>query len=170
MAPTDGDNAADTGFRPSREKVTVSAYQLWQTQKLKTKLRQEYLARWENTTSISGTGRPVDAIISPCAPFAAPPHGKNRDATYTTIWNALDYATCAFPVTKIDPSVDAKKPPHTFLSKKDQKNYDLYDPQVFANAPVGLQLVGRTQEEEAVIAMTEIVDTALKSLKLSSKL
>lgn len=44
------------------------------------------------------------------------------------------------------------------------------DPQAFNNAPVGLQLVGRTQEEEAVIAMTEIVDAALKASKSSSKL
>jgi Asp-tRNA(Asn)/Glu-tRNA(Gln) amidotransferase A subunit family amidase len=31
------------------------------------------------------------------------------------------------------------------------------------DSPVGLQLVGQVQEEEAVIAMTEIVDKALKS-------
>lgn len=38
-------------------------------------------------------------------------------------------------------------------------------PELFADAPVGLQLMGRPQEEEAVIAMTEIVDDALKSYK-----
>ena len=35
-------------------------------------------------------------------------------------------------------------------------------PELFEDAPVGLQLIGKSQEEEAVIAMTEIVDTALK--------
>lgn len=40
-------------------------------------------------------------------------------------------------------------------------------PELFDNAPVGLQLVGRCQEEEAVIAMTEIVDAALKQAKSS---
>lgn len=34
-------------------------------------------------------------------------------------------------------------------------------PELFENAPVGLQLIGRTQEEEAVIAMTEVVDNSL---------
>lgn len=34
---------------------------------------------------------------------------------------------------------------------------------VFAGCPVGLQLIGGPQEEEAVIAMTEIVDAALKA-------
>ena len=38
-------------------------------------------------------------------------------------------------------------------------------PETFKNAPVGLQLVGRSREEEAVIAMTEIVDAALKAHK-----
>jgi amidase len=40
----------------------------------------------------------------------------------------------------------------------------LDDPKTFANAPVSIQVVGRTMEEEAVIAMSEVVDAALKSL------
>jgi hypothetical protein len=36
-------------------------------------------------------------------------------------------------------------------------------PETFKNAPVALQLVGQCQEDEAVIAMTEIVDAALKA-------
>ena len=39
------------------------------------------------------------------------------------------------------------------------------DPELFHGLPIGLQLVGRTLEEEAVIAMAEIVDRALKDLK-----
>ena len=39
------------------------------------------------------------------------------------------------------------------------------DPELFHGLPIGLQLAGRTLEEEAVIAMTEIVDRALKDLK-----
>jgi amidase len=61
-----------------REKHKKNAYQLWQTQKQKRLLRKEYLDRWQATQSITGTGRPMDAIISPVAPYAAPPHGHNR--------------------------------------------------------------------------------------------
>lgn len=43
-------------------------------------------------------------------------------------------------------------------------------PETFKNAPVGLQLVGQCQEDEAVIAMTEIVDAALKAKHDRSKL
>lgn len=63
-------------FRPSVE--GISAYQLWQRQKEKVRLRKEHLDHWEATASATGTGRAVDAIISPAAAYAAPPHGYNR--------------------------------------------------------------------------------------------
>lgn len=55
-----------------------SAYDLWQLHKKKRDLRQEHLEYWLASASLTGTGRPVDAIISPVAAYPAPPHGKNR--------------------------------------------------------------------------------------------
>ena len=63
-------------FRPQHE--TISSFELWQIQKKKKDLRLEYLDHWNASISVTGTGRPVDALISPCAPFAAPPHGRNK--------------------------------------------------------------------------------------------
>lgn len=71
-----GEETVKAGFRPSGE-TSVSAYQLWQIQKLKRDMRQEYLDAWNDTAKSTGTGRPVDAIISPVSPYVAPPHGKN---------------------------------------------------------------------------------------------
>lgn len=143
---------------------SVSAFELFQVQKRRAALRKEYLDYWNGTKASTTTGRPVDAIISPVAPFPPPPHGKNTSAEYTLIWNVLDYPACVFPVTTVDPILDKPKPAHQFLSEADKGVYELYDsPKTFKNAPVGLQLVGRTQEDEAVIAMTEIVDAALKA-------
>ncbi|KAG2134391.1 general amidase [Suillus bovinus] len=120
---------------------------------------------WNATASETGTGRAVDAIICPAAPFAATPHGKFTRVflycNYTTVWNALDYPAAIFPVTTVDPTLDGKKPPHSFYDDFDKDIYEMYDPEKFKNAPVCLQLVGRTLEEEAVIKMTEIVDAAL---------
>lgn len=56
----------------------TSAYELWQVQKRKRDIRQEYLDYWNATVAVTGTGRPVDAIISPCAAYVAPPHGLNK--------------------------------------------------------------------------------------------
>lgn len=36
------------------------------------------------------------------------------------------------------------------------------DPEVYKNGPIGLQIVGQKDEDEAVIRMAEIVDAALK--------
>lgn len=69
------DSPADAVFRQTAQ--SVSAYQLWQLHKEKRELRQEYLNHWQKTVQETGTGRPVDAIISPVAPYAAPPHGQN---------------------------------------------------------------------------------------------
>ena len=108
-------------------------------------------------------------------------------AAYTAIWNLLNYPSCAFPVTAVDPIQDNVQARYSFFSEEDRKNYDLCaflslprcriseiqdfahitnvsadHPDTFKNAPVGLQLAGQPYEEEAVLAMTEIVDAALK--------
>ncbi|KAG1757530.1 general amidase [Suillus lakei] len=158
----DADRVA-ASFRPQNGGLT--AYQLWQAQKLRQNIRKEYLDHWNATATETGTGRPVDAIICPAAPFAAPPHGKNKYANYTTVWNTLDYPAAIFPVTTVDSTLDGKEPPHSFYDDFDKSVYELYDPEKFKNAPVCLQLVGRTLEEEAVIKMTEIVDAALAAAK-----
>ncbi|KAI0812796.1 general amidase [Irpex lacteus] len=152
-------------FLPPQE--NVSAYDLWKIHLEKRTLRQEYLDQWNETVGATGTGRPMDAIIAPVSANASAPHGFNRSAAYTAIWNALDYPACTFPVTKADPTVDVKKPAHQFLDDSDKAHYDFYEPEKFANAPVGLQVVGRCQEEEAVIAITEIVADALEKQKHS---
>lgn len=98
------------------------------------------------------------------------------------IWNCLDYTALAFPVTRVDSALDERKPPHQFLSEKDRTVYEscrsdlrqirLFvdesasiddSPEAFANAPVSLQLVGHTMEEEAVIKMTEVISAALSA-------
>jgi amidase len=38
---------------------------------LKRQYQKEYMEYWNSTASLTGTGRPVDAIIAPLAPFAA---------------------------------------------------------------------------------------------------
>ncbi|KAF8153288.1 general amidase [Crassisporium funariophilum] len=156
-------------FRPLSE--GISAYDLWQVQKKKRELRQEHLDYWNASVALTGTGRPVDAIISPMAAYTAPPHGQNKSANYTMVWNALDYVALVIPTgSHVDPSIDTKKPPHQFYNDLDEANYALYDPETFKAAPIAIQVVGRTLEEEAVIAMAEIVDQALKARKTASKL
>jgi len=62
--------------RPSE--ATLTAFEHWQTNVKQRDLKEEVLDYWRKTANVTGTGRPVDAIIVPMAPFAAPPHGTNR--------------------------------------------------------------------------------------------
>jgi amidase len=78
------------------------------------------------------------------------------------IWNALDYTALTIPVSKVDPTLDPVKAPHKFYNGEDKANYELYNPGDFANAPISVQIIGQRLEEEAVIAMGEILDAALK--------
>jgi amidase len=55
----------------------ISAFELFQVQRRRAALQKEYLDHWQSTKSTTSTGRPVDAIISPVAPFPPTPHGKN---------------------------------------------------------------------------------------------
>ncbi|KAG8883712.1 hypothetical protein FRB97_006023 [Tulasnella sp. 331] len=153
-------------------KGKLSAHELWAIHKRKREIMKHYLDHWESTTARTGTGRPIDAIICPVAPFAAPPHGLNRFAEYmsndfyTSLFNFLDYTAATIPVTKVDPEVDLADPqPTEFYNEEDEAVYKLYKPETFTNAPVGVQVVGRTLEEEAVIAMTEVVVKALEDWK-----
>jgi amidase len=105
---------------------------------------------------------------------------SHSDVNYTCVWNGLDYPAAVFPVTTVDPAIDMKKAPHMFISEADKLLYqlcssivchcaehiltsDLDDPATFKGAPIALQLVGRTLEDEAVIGMAEIVDAAIKN-------
>lgn len=75
----ESDTQASADFRPASG--GVSAYQLWQYQKQRLQYRTEYLELLESTKDITGTGRPIDAIISPVAPHTAVPHGHGRSVS-----------------------------------------------------------------------------------------
>ncbi|KAF9814802.1 hypothetical protein IEO21_04910 [Rhodonia placenta] len=113
------------------ERRHLSAYEartiprLWQLHKEKRALRKSHLDHWEATAARTGTGRAVDAIISPVEPYAACPHGCNSDAFYTTLCNVLDYAAVVFPVTHVDGARDAAQPPHAFRNQEDAAVYEM---------------------------------------------
>nr|GAT56599.1 predicted protein [Mycena chlorophos] len=141
----------------------LSTYEYWQLCHQKTLFIKEHLDHWNATVAATGTGRPVDAIIAPASATVPSKHGYPAYIYYTGFCNLCDYTAAVFPVTAVDPSVDAKPAPHAFHSLVDKANYDSYEPEMYRDAPVSLQCIGRKNEEEAVIRMTEIVDAALKA-------
>ena len=59
----------------------------------KREYQKAYLEYWNNTAKASGTGRPVDAIVIPVAPFAAAREKKYKYYGYSSIFNTLDYTS-----------------------------------------------------------------------------
>lgn len=130
-----------------------------------------------------GRGELSPRLALPSFLRSADGRASHRDAFYTTMCNTLDLTTSVFPVTTADRNLDPPTPPHAFYNHEDEAIYKLCmsftafhvrshethheaiadDPELFHGLPVCLQLIGRTWEEEGVIAMTEVVDDALKA-------
>lgn len=121
----------------------LSTYEFWQLSFKRRKYIANQLAAWEATSSLTGTGRPVDALISPPAPYVSFKHGEKQDIYYTGIGNLNDWPSTVFPVTRVDPAVDVPTPAYDYHTDFDKLNHERYDPAVFAGMPVALQVAGR---------------------------
>ncbi|EER37032.1 acetamidase [Histoplasma capsulatum H143] len=122
--------------------------------------RESYAKHW-SATATSPTGE-VDLILCPVGPGCAPPHETARYWGYTAQWNLLDYPGAVFPVTTVDPAVDARDENYRPRNDKDRYNYNLYTgPERYEGAPVSLQLVGRKFCDEKVIAGLEAIEKAM---------
>ncbi|KAF7594201.1 Acetamidase [Aspergillus hancockii] len=116
-----------------------------------------YMDYWNSTADITGTGRPVDGVICPCAPFAAVIPQKYGYIGYTPFVNVLDYTSVVFPVTHADKTIDVPRPRTEFLSEVDKVIHEQYDSEAYDGAPAGLQLVGRRLQEEKMLTLAEYI-------------
>ena len=121
--------------------------------------RDQYNELWNATGAEDG--HTVDAILCPTGPGAAPPHGNAKYWSYTSQWNLLEYAAAVFPVTTVDPKLDIKPMDYTPKNEKDKFNWDLYNPETYVNAPVGLQIVTRKWEDEKCLAVVKAIEQTM---------
>lgn len=92
---------------------------------------------------------------------AAAPHEQSRYWGYTSQWNLLDYPAVVFPVTTVDQVKDVKDPNYVPKNEKDKFVYEMYSPEKYVNAPVSLQIVGRRQYDEKVLAALKEIERAM---------
>ncbi|TVY81376.1 putative amidase, partial [Lachnellula suecica] len=125
--------------------------------------RNAYRARYNRLwLSTGSTGsRPVDAILCPTGPGAAPPHENAKYWNYTSQWNLLEYPGAVFPVTFVDQKLDVKDASYVPKNEQDKFNYELYDPAKYTDAPIGLQIVTRRFEDEKCLKVLEVVEKAM---------
>ncbi|RDW85502.1 putative glutamyl-tRNA(Gln) amidotransferase subunit A [Coleophoma crateriformis] len=123
--------------------------------------QKEYMEYWNSTSSITGTGRPVDAIVTPGAAFPAARPNMYDYYAYTTWVNLLDYSATTLPVTVVDKNIDVFDEDYTPMNAQDEKMHKSYDPEIFDGAFVGVQIVARRFQEEKVLALTKILSDGL---------
>ncbi|KAJ3341077.1 hypothetical protein HDU93_005709 [Gonapodya sp. JEL0774] len=133
---------------------SLSTYQFWQLAKKKDALRDTWLDEWNK--------HEFDAIITPQAPYPAPPHNKNIYYNYTIIFNVLDLPTGIIPATLVRPS-DTVDPTYEPRNEIEAAIKEFYSPEAFFNAPVGIQVTGRRWDEEKTLAIMDVVDQARKA-------
>jgi len=127
------------------------------------KWQKEYLDYWTNTAELTDTGRPVDGLIAPLAPFAAARPLKYTYYGYSMFINGLDYTSVVIPVTTVDKGVDVVDSSYQSLNEIDKTIQSDYDPGIYDGAHVSVQLVGRRLQEEKMLALAEHISSMLKT-------
>ncbi|KAE8268990.1 hypothetical protein A4X09_0g3342 [Tilletia walkeri] len=157
---------AEAGGEPLMTSVVVSpldkeptVYEGWQLNKTKVAYQKEFLDHWQATKGQTGTGRPIDAVLAPVAPWASCPHDMNVHIAYTNLWNLVDRPAITFPVTDVQPEVD-RAIPEVAVEVVGAP----YDAQQWAGMPVNLQLVGHRLLDEELLGIAKVVKDAGVSL------
>ncbi|KAF1974861.1 amidase [Bimuria novae-zelandiae CBS 107.79] len=101
----------------------------------------------------------IDAILMPPAPHTALPHDRWTSASYTGLWNYLDYPAVVVPVDVVRECDEADEVGQAKFGNEDEELYKLYTgPQEYTNAPVAVQLVGYRYQDEALLHAAVMVD------------
>ncbi|KAF1852016.1 amidase [Cucurbitaria berberidis CBS 394.84] len=101
----------------------------------------------------------IDAILMPPAPHTALPLDKWTTASYTGLWNYLDYPAVVIPVDTVRESDLADDVSNAVYGAEDARMYSLYTgPELYNDAPIGVQLVGYRYADEALMHTASMVD------------
>lgn len=144
----------EMGLKPVKDLMALQGKRL--------RCMQEFDALWKQ----SG----IDVLLCPPMAMPATPYESftelNFVASYTLLWNLLDYVAGVIPVTKVDAKLDgydAEHPPSNILSSHFfdatvRKHYCL---EKMEGLPLGVQVVGMPYHEELVLEAMKVVESAL---------
>jgi amidase len=127
----------------------------------------------------------LDAIIMPSAPHTALPLDCWTTATYTGLWNYLDYPAIVIPVDQVRDIDSTDDLSNAKFGPDDEKLYSLcryYIPNVkteadtcsmdsgseqYKGAPLCIQVVGYRHKDEALIKAAAVLDSIIKESKVA---
>ncbi|KAF2158764.1 hypothetical protein M409DRAFT_38093 [Zasmidium cellare ATCC 36951] len=142
----------------------ISTSSFWQLCEARDKYRRDYAKYWRQMDSQTTSGRRVDGVIQPVAPYVAGHQNDPQYYAYSAVANILDVPAAVFPVSPGFSLAEMafEEAQNRLASNEEevkiQKNYRPVDAQ---NMPVGLQVLGRRLQEEQVLAMGQAVIEAL---------
>lgn len=111
------------GMASEEAQAELTSSKISETNVTKREAQKSYMEYWNDTAKLTSTGRPVDAIITPAAPFPAalPDLYYASGYGYTTWVNTVDYTAVVIPVTTADKSIDVVDGNFKPRNKKDEK-------------------------------------------------
>ncbi|KAF4434492.1 general amidase [Fusarium acutatum] len=99
----------------------------------------------------------VDFILCPAYVGPAARLGDGHYISYTAIWNLLDHPAITFPTgLKVEPT-DTPYSNFKPRSAEEEREYNKYSPEEYAEAPLALQIVGKHFRDEDTVAAVELV-------------
>ena len=119
-----GEQPAEQLVMPTTPSKQANASDIAATNVAKREVQKEYLEYWNSTKELTSTGRPIDALLAPAAPFAA---ARPKLFTYLgyTVWvNLFDYTSVVIPITNVDKTVDKIDEGFEPLNDIDKKTYE----------------------------------------------
>ncbi|ERS94839.1 hypothetical protein HMPREF1624_08736 [Sporothrix schenckii ATCC 58251] len=149
-----------------KELTTAEVYALNTQQSA---IRKQFNQAWMATKNKTGTGRPMDALLSPCMPSAGFPHEFPVWWGYFSLWNILDYPSTILPLKgfKVDAAKDPRDADYTPRTNSpfDKMSHEIYDPELWKNQPVCVQIVKQPYQDEDLLSVTEVVDDVINGRK-----
>ncbi len=129
----------------------------WENQQARSLLAQRWCDRWQATEAITGTGRPIDALLIPSAPLPgscrpscpsanplrpeskandkslrpAPRHSAGLPWQYGSLASLLDLTSGVFPVTTVDADKDVDPADFQPQSRRDEQVRDACESPLF---------------------------------------
>ncbi|KAG5655213.1 hypothetical protein KAF25_001966 [Fusarium avenaceum] len=98
----------------------------------------------------------LDAVVGPAAQNTAVKHDGFTTVPYTVFLNVLNYPACVIPFESANSTSDAQ------FELNDHQAGPNYDPELIEGAPCSIQVFTSSMRDEECIAISSIVDKALK--------
>lgn len=141
--------------------VSLSVNQWWDLCNKAYLKRQQFLSFWEATATSTKSGKPIDAIVCPVWPTTSSLPDSPPNLNYTSPFNLCDCSSVVVPVTKVSAETDKKITSYAPISEQDREIFEMYDPYLFDEMPVCLQVVTKKLEEEKALLLASVLSKAL---------